>query len=106
MGIGIGMVGYAVHLSFSCIHLLGSSGNFAYALLYGVAATPIVLGVIYYIKWFMQMDDQEKRQGLFKACLMTILSCVISLVVSLVRFSTMPGFHFSDFAGDIVSSIL
>ena len=100
--IGVLIVVFAAFLVQQCLTFLSGNATFIYAVLYGVAAAPNVLGAFYYVKWFMNMDAAETKQGLFKACLLTILSAVISVGVSVVMALTLAGHTF----GDLIVSIL
>ena len=92
--IGALMIGDAISNVLKCIELL--SVNFIFAVLYGAAAAPIVLGCVYFIRFFMSMDDSERRNGLFKACMLTILSNICTLAIAIVMFFTVTGTTFAN----------
>ena len=52
------------------------------------AAAPNVLGAYHYIKWFMDMENEERKLGTFKACLLVVLSCLLTIILEVIFYLT------------------
>ena len=59
-------------------------GFVVYGILYVIAAAPMGLSCFWYVKWFMKIDDKERKANLMKAQLMVILSALISFAIQIV----------------------
>ena len=57
--------------------------NFIYGVLYLAAQAPLALSAWYFISYF-RADTKESREGLQKACMLTILSAIAVAAVLLV----------------------
>ena len=82
--IGIGMIATAASNVLAGLATMGEKGLFIYGVLELAAQAPILLGAYYYIMYFMDMENAEKRDGLFRACLMVLFSSVLTLGVQVV----------------------
>ena len=100
--IGAMMCLWAVRLILQCLDNIGA--NFIWGVLYGVAAAPIILGAYFYIRFFMDQDDKDRRLGLQKACMLVILSAMFSAGLALVQFFIVAGFPFGYFLEVCISS--
>ena len=79
--IGAGVVYSAVMGVLAGLAMLGT--YFIYGVLYLAAQAPLALSAWYFISYF-RADTQESREGLQKACMLTILSAVAVAAVLLV----------------------
>ena len=79
--IGAGIVYSAVMGVLAGLAMLGSA--FIYGVLYLAAQAPLALSAWYFISYF-RGDTKETREGLQKACMLTILSAIAVAAVLLV----------------------
>ena len=98
--IGLSMIATAISNVLLCLGNLGD--HFIYGVLFGAAAAPILLGVFYYVKWFMAMEDSERKNGLFRACLMVIFTSVITVGVFVIMTLLVEGVTFGSLISRIV----
>ena len=80
--IGAGIVYSAVMGVLAGIAML-TPQNFIYGVLYLAAQAPLALSAWYFISYF-RADTKESREGLQKACMLTILSAIAVAAVLLV----------------------
>ena len=80
--IGAGIVYSAVMGVLAGLGMLGSA--FIYGVLYLAAQAPLALSAWYFISFF-RGDTKETREGLQKACMLTILSAIAVAAVLLVQ---------------------
>ena len=79
--IGAGIVYSAVVGVLAGLAMLGTA--FIYGVLYLAAQAPLALSAWYFISYF-RADTKESREGLQKACMLTILSAIAVAAVLLV----------------------
>ena len=79
--IGAGIVYSAVMGVLAGLAMLGTA--FIYGVLYLAAQAPLALSAWYFISYF-RADTKESREGLQKACMLTILSAIAVAAVLLV----------------------
>ena len=79
--IGAGIVYSAVMGVLAGLAMLGTA--FIYGVLYLAAKAPLALSAWYFISYF-RADTKESREGLQKACMLTILSAIAVAAVLLV----------------------
>ena len=101
--VGIGMIASAVSIVIAGLGLLGTGATFIFGVLEIAAVAPMVLGSYFYIRWFMSMEDNDRKQGLFKACLLCVLSNIAYIIVGLVMSLTS---EYMTFGGWFVSGLI
>ena len=84
IAIGAGIVYSAVMGVLAGLRILGLDGGFIYGVLYLAAQAPLALSAWYFISFF-RGDTKETREGLQKACMLTILSAIAVAAVLLVQ---------------------
>ena len=99
--IGVFMILWAVEAVLTALTWIGTSGLFIYGVIQAASAAPILLGAWYYIAFFRE-DNADTRNGLAKACMMVILSSIISVGVAVVMM--IGGFGFSVVMSAIISA--
>ena len=93
---------WAANLIYQCISNL--TDYFIWGVLYGAAAAPIILGAYFYIRFFMDPEDKDRRLGTQKACMLVILSSFASTVLALLQWMMATAVPFGYFLGVCVSS--
>ena len=79
------------------LQILGYQNTFVLGILQIAAAAPNVLGAYHYIRYLMAQDDVERKNGTFKACLLVVLSNLLSMIVYLVTWLTASAYLFENF---------
>ena len=82
--IGVLMILWALSALLTFIDWIGVDGYLIYAILYLLCIAPIVLGAFFFVKYFMKMDDKERKEKLEKSCMLVILSSIIAFIISLL----------------------
>ena len=82
MVIGVIMILYAISLFLDCIDWLRQKGaRKTYGVMFIVAAAPILVGGVFFGMWFAKMGDGDRKKKTTTACLLVILSAIISLII-------------------------
>ena len=84
--IGILLVASAANQVITALTLSADSRTFLQFVLLIIATAPNVLGAVYYIRWFMNMEDADRKNGTFKACMLVVLSCFCFAIVELIYY--------------------
>ena len=105
--IGVFMCLYALSLIITMIQWIGYGGGWVvWGVLYGIACAPIVIGAVFFVRYFMKMDDADRKAGTTKACLCVIVSAVLCFILSILVFIIVEGATFSFVGNQLVSSLI
>ena len=102
--IGIFMVLGGVMGVLAGLTILGlASSYFIWGVLYLVAIAPIVMGAIFFIKFFRNPDDADARLAASKACMLCILSNVIMAAIVVLMMVLTDMYAAGGFVNGIMS---
>ena len=78
MIVGIFLILYAISIVLSAIGFLGLGSTFLiWAILYFVTCVPIIIGAYFFIRYFMDRENAERKAGTTKACLCVIITAFL-----------------------------
>ena len=96
MIIGIFMILYAISMVVTLFDWLGLGGGWViWGILYAICAIPIIVGAVFYIRYFMDMENADRKAGTTKACLCVIVSAFLAVIVAILVFIIQEGATFA-----------
>ena len=77
-----------------------------WAILYAICIVPLVIGSVFFIKWFMKMGDADAKAGVAKACFLMVVSQVLSVIVAVLAAVIYDGYTFGAAISVLISAVI